>query len=508
MRRLSVVTPAVLARLADHRALGSAPAEELAWLAEHGEVRQYAKGEMVAQKGESVTALYIVFTGHVVLRVDRGTGSHKLYEFRGGDVSGLLPYSRGAAAPNHMIAEEAVEWLAIDRDWFPELTRECPVVTGTLVHAMLDRARQFTANDLRDEKLLSLGRLASGLAHELNNPASSAVRGAKSLSASQAGADAAARRLGALRLPEAQLAALDAALSESRAVAKSAANGAASAPDGENGAGAEDVRSALDRADREDEMSAWLAANGGNDKCTIPLADSAISIRALDELAAVLKGDALDAALCWVAAACEMRRLAAEIENAASRIYQIVDAMKGFTFMDHVPTAEPVDIRRGITETLTMLSAKAREKGAKVSVQFAEDLPSAHAIGAELNQIWLNIIDNALDAIPTGGEVTVTVHEDLGRIVVAVRDSGHGIPPAVKDRIFDPFFTTKDVGKGSGLGLDIVRRLVKRNEGGIELDSKAGRTEFRVLIPTEAAALEARRLAERRSRETREMHPL
>jgi signal transduction histidine kinase len=465
-----VDTP-LLTRLAKHRALGTAPANEHAWLAEHGILRAFAVGEVLTRKGASATSLQIMLTGHVVIRVDRGAGSHKIFEWLAGDVGGLMPYSRGASPPADAVAEAATEVLEIAREQFPELIRECPVVTTTLVHAMVDRARKFTSGDHRDEKLISLGKLAAGLAHELNNPASAAVRSAKALTESLVGAEAAARRLGAARLSDAQLSAVDAV----REVCLRS--------------GAPLAYSAVARADREDLFAAWLAAHGASERCAVPLAQTALTLDALDTLAATVGPEALDPALQWIAAGCHVRTLASQIEASASRISGLVDAVKGFTFMDHALSPGPVDIRRGITDTFTMLGAKARAKSVEVSVQLAADLPRAHGVGAELNQVWMNLIDNALDAVAVGGRVEVTASEALGRVVVRIVDNGPGIPAAIQARVFDPFFTTKGVGQGTGLGLDIVRRLVQQHEGEIELESRPGHTEFRVSLPAEGGPI-------------------
>ena len=203
-------TPDLASRLAQHRALSEAPASEHAWLAAHGVLRSYDTGELVNPKGHPVTTLSIVLAGHIVIRVDRGAGAHKIFEWRAGDLGGLLPFSRGAKPPGDTVAEEPAEILEIAQEHLPELIRECPKVTAVTVHAMIDRARQFNTSDHRDEKLVSLGRLAAGLAHELNNPASAAVRSAKLLAESVAAAEAAAQRLGAAHLSNAQLAAVDA----------------------------------------------------------------------------------------------------------------------------------------------------------------------------------------------------------------------------------------------------------------------------------------------------------
>jgi signal transduction histidine kinase len=457
--------PALLTRLAQHQALSTAPAEEHLWLAEHGVMRALAGGDVLTRKGEQATALVVVLSGHLVIRVDRGAGAHKIFEWRGGEVGGVMPYSRGASPPNDTVAEEPTEVLAIPREQLPELIRHCPVVTATLVHAMIDRARKFTSSDLRDEKLLSLGKLAAGLAHELNNPASAAIRSAKALTEALAGAEASARRLAAARLSDGQLAAVDAV----RAACL--------------GSTAPLAYSAVARADREDEFTTWLADHDASENCAAPLAETRLTPAQLDSLAASVGADALDAALQWIAAGCLVRTLASELETAASRMYELVNAVKGFTFMDRAPTPEPVDVRRGITETVTMLSAKIRGKSVDVAVRIPADLPPAHAVGAELNQVWMNLIDNALDAVATGGHVEVAGGLELGRVVVRVTDDGTGIPPEIQGRIFDPFFTTKEMGKGAGLGLDIVRRLVKQHDGEVEVDSRPGRTEFRVSFP-------------------------
>ena len=454
----------LMARLARHRALGGAPAAEHAWLAAHGMPHTYAPGDVVTAKGQQAKSMLVVFTGHVVIRMDRGAGSHKIFEWRGGDVGGVLPYSRGASPPNDAVAEEPTESLLIAKELLPELTRECPVITAALVHAMVDRARQFTSSDLRDEKLISLGKLAAGLAHELNNPASAAVRSAKLLTEALDGAEAAVRELAAAGLSPSQFASVDAA----RAVCDLAQGSAA--------------LSSLDRADREDAIAAWLADHGMTQESASTLSDAGVTPAALDALAAAISGGALAAGLRWLAASCLVRALSSEIKGAATRIYDLVGAVKGFAYMDRAPTPEPVDIRGGIADSLTMLGAKTRAKAAAVSVNLPPDLPRVLAVGAELNQVWLNLLDNALDAVPVGGHVAVTGSRELDFVVVQVVDDGPGIPKEIQGRIFDPFFTTKPVGKGSGLGLDTVRRLLQRHDAEVSVESVPGRTAFQVRL--------------------------
>lgn len=457
--------PRLMALLAGHRSLGSAPPSEHAWLVAHGAPRRLAAGEVIVRAGEASESLWVVFSGHIVIRVDRGAGSHKLFEWRGGDVGGLLPFSRGAKPPSDAAAEEQTELLVVEGVHLPGMVRECPVMTEILVHAMVDRARHFNASDLRDEKLLSLGRLAAGLAHELNNPAAAAVRSARLLAEHLDAAEAAALTVGAAQLTGDQLA----VLGKVRSLCAREAEYSVDTP--------------LARADREDAISGWLADHGASEECAAPLAETGVTLAALDRLAAAVGGDALDASLRWMSAGCQVRALASDLQVAASRIFELVDSVKRFTYMDHAPTAEPVDIRRGIRDTLTMLAASARAKSVHLVVEFAEDLPLAQAVGGELNQVWMNLLDNAIDAVAVGGRVTVTAQRLLDRLLVDVADDGPGIAPANLDRIFEPFFTTKGVGGGAGVGLAIVQRVLRQHGGEIEVASRPGATRFRVTLP-------------------------
>ena len=463
----TAVLDETIAQLAQHRALRHAPPSEHAWLAAHGSRVTYEPGDTVTKAGEQAEHMMILISGHVVIRADRGAGAHKIFEWKSGDVGGAMPYSRGASPPRDACAEERTETFAVPKNTFAELTRECPVVTAALVHIMLDRARQFTSGDLRDEKLVSLGKLAAGLAHELNNPASAVVRSSKILIESLTAAEEASRILASAGLTPEQFAAIDRA----RAMCDAARGNAPSTP--------------LERADREDELTDWLADHRATQEFAIPLADTGITPGALDLLAQTVSGDALEAALGWISSCVLVKTLAGEIEHAGERIHDLVGAVKGFSYMDHAPATEPLDIRRGLADTLTMLNSKARAKRLTVAVEIPDDVPRVHAVGAELNQVWMNLLDNAIDAVSKGGHVTVRAERERERVVVRIVDDGPGVPPEIQGRIFDPFFTTKGVGEGTGLGLDIVRRLLQRHDGDISLESVPGHTEFQVRLDAE-----------------------
>jgi len=457
-------TEEILDLLQSHRTLGKAPREELEWISAHGRLFRFEPGDVVSRQTDVVDSLYILLKGCVSIHMNRATGRRRM-EWRGGDVTGLLPYSRLQNPPGDTIVDEPTVAIAISRADLPALIRNCYEATAIMVHEMTDRARRFTSTDLRDEKMRSLGLLAAGLAHEVNNPASAALRGAKSLAGILAGADNAARIVCAAGLTGEQLAELDAVRSRCLEPPNPREN------------------SGLLLADREDEISGWLGTHGLDTELAEDLARTPVTTEALDRIGRTIRGPALGAALRWIASTCAARSLVVDIERAASRIHSLVGAVKGFTHMGQASDEEPVHITGGLMDSLALLEGKARGKSVAVSLDIAPDLPPIHGVSVEINQIWMNLIDNAIDAAPESGHVTVRATRDGSSVLVSVVDDGPGIPAEIKGHIFDPFFTTKDVGEGTGLGLDIVRRVVQWHHGEVDLDSRRGRTEFRVRLP-------------------------
>lgn len=455
----------LLKRLSEHRMLGSTPQNEIEWVATHGVLRHLDLGAVLTSKDQQVEGLHVVLDGHLSIHVERAGGRHKIMEWRGGDVTGLLPYSRLVAPPGDVVAEEPAEVVTVYRRDMPEMIHECQEFTAMLVHVMVDRARHFTSSYLHDEKLVSLGKLAAGLAHELNNPASAVARSASALSTSFIKADAVSRALGSIPLTREQIAVIE------------------NVRDACLAGGARPVLSPLEQEEREDAIAAWLQEHRCDMASAEALAETGVTFGMLDELARAMQGEALHAAIQWIAANCAVRHLTSEIQTAASRLSGLVGAVKGFTQMDRAAVPEPVDVGEGLANTLTVLRSRAKEKSVGVSMEVEKDLPPVHGFCSELNQVWSNLIANALDAVGEGGRIELTASCEGGAVVVRVIDNGSGVPDEIRDRIFDPFFTTKPVGEGTGLGLDVVRRLIQRHNGEIEVDSGSGRTEFRVTLP-------------------------
>jgi signal transduction histidine kinase len=452
-------------RLAEHKTLRGAPRTELEWLLEHGAVRKLATGEVLSAKGVQVDALYIVLSGRLALFVDRGAGPTKVVEWRAGDVTGMLPYSRLVAPPGNSTALEPVEVFAIPRDHLRKMTQECFEITSILVHTMIDRARLFTSSDLQNEKMISLGKLSAGLAHELNNPASAIERCTGMLADCLENSDEATRFLAAANLSDAEIIAID-EVRESCAKKQGRA-----------------MRSPLEQSDREEEIEAWLGGHGLDTANAAMLADTEVTFEDLDRLVDAVERPALNAVMRWAAAGCAVRKLTSTIQESAMQISSLISAVKGFTHMDQANVAEPVDLGLSLSHTVAVLKSKAREKSVEVTLHLEADLPKVRGFSSELSQVWGNLIDNALDAVGKGGRVEVFASREKQSVVVRILDDGAGISAEIRSLIFDPFFTTKPMGQGIGLGLDIVRRLVRHNDGAVEFDSQAGRTEFRVKLP-------------------------
>jgi len=453
-------------RLLAHRTVGEVPREQLVWLASVGVEQILEPGEILTASPAPVKAFYVVLEGHLSIRVNRGAGPHVVMEWHGGDVTGILPYSRVKTPPGSVVAEERTTVLAVDPGHLRHMTRECPELTAVLVHVMLDRARVFKSSELLDEKMASLGRLAAGLAHELNNPASAIARSAKTLVERLDALEPATRRFCALSLSETQRRGIS-SLRDDHSVVH--------AP-----------LSPLELADRRDAMDDWLSAHRVSGVDAGPLIESGLGTADLETLDALVGSEKLEAVIGHVAAGLTVRQIAAEIDAAATRIHALVTAVKGFTYVNQQATLQPIAIGRGLSDTITVLRSKAKEKSVDVRLQVPDDLPAVDGYGGELNQVWANLVDNAIDATP-GGHVRIEAQSADGQVIVRVIDDGPGIPAEIKNRIFDPFFTTKEIGQGTGLGLDIARRIVQRHRGVIDMSTGPDGTEFRVTLPASAS---------------------
>jgi C4-dicarboxylate-specific signal transduction histidine kinase len=459
-------SPPVIDRLVALPTLADIPREQLNWLIDHGEIHRADDGARFFGVA-GVVGLFLVISGRFSVLVNQGGVEREVREITSGRVTGHLPFSRMAAPRGYLVADGPVEFLCVRIEDLRAMTRDCYEFTSLCVHEMLERVRDFKADDKRQEKMAALGRLSAGLAHELNNPASAAARAARELEAARMELAAAARDLGAAGIAAGAWSALEALESATEKTAG-------------------EVLSPLDRAEAEERLVDWLDDRGIAPDLADPLVACGLTVADLDAVIPALGAGQLGLALRYLAADRTARGLIADISSATERVHSLVAAVKAHTQMDRAPTTAPTRLAEHLTDTVTLMSGKATHKRVSVELTVDADLPPVAASVAELNQVWLHLLDNAIDAVAPSGRVVVDARRDKDRVIVRVIDDGPGIPDELRERVFEPFFTTKDVGEGRGLGLDVVRSVVRSHRGTVELASVPGRTEFRVGLPAGA----------------------
>jgi len=392
------------------------------------------------------------------------------FDIKAGTVTGVLPFSRMKKSTLTGRAVTDSHVLRFPASLFPELVQRMPELTQRLVGLMSDRIRETTRIEQQKDRLAGLGKLSAGLAHELNNPASAAKRATGQLREILKKIRNASHDLGRRELTPAQKA-------EIEKLEASFVQQAGPPAD------------ALTISDLEDQIDSLLRSHGQNDlwQLASDLARKNVKPEALESLFSILDADTARAALVRIAASVEVAGLLNEIESSTSRISDLVRAIKEYTYMDQAPV-QNVDIVRGLETTLTILNHKLKR-----GVVVQRDYPPAplliNSFGSELNQVWTNIIDNAIDAMNGQGELRIRAYREEPCVVVEIGDNGPGISPEVKAHIFEPFFTTKGVGEGTGLGLDTVQRIVKKHRGNIQVNSKPGDTRFQVYLPLSQASV-------------------
>ncbi len=388
------------------------------------------------------------------------------------EVTGKLPFSRMKTwgADGYSVGDIWV--LDIHQDRFLAMLQAIPSIGHRFVALLLDRVRDFTRMDEQAEKLLALGKLAANLSHELNNPASAAQRSAVSLAAELRGSDEEKYRLGRLFRSDEELHRYSAWVKEARECIASADS---RLPSGE---------SPLEASDREGQLYRWLEAHAVPAPWTIApaLAEDHLTLECLNNLASTVSLEVLPVALTTFASSLRVERMADTVVDSSGRIFDLITAIKDYSYMDQAPVQD-VDLPLSIEATLAMF--RSRLDAVNVVLEFDPALPPVAAYGSELNQVWSALIENALDAMKDHGTLTIATRLVGQMAFVEIRNDGPGIDPALTSRIFEPFFTTKPIGKGLGLGLDIVQRIVGKHSGSVTVDSKPQMTCFQVRIPVD-----------------------
>jgi signal transduction histidine kinase len=446
--------------------------DRLAWVSTHGDVVEFPAGSEPAREGEPAECFFVLLAGTLsmtkrvggseveTLRTDyRGSYSGAVQFYLGDDIPQTYPATVRAVTDCRFLALPAEPLAAVFRAWFPMAVH--------LLQGLFVGRRTIDELVGQRERLLALGKLTAGLTHELNNPAAAASRATASLRERLAGMRHKLALLADGRIDSARLHALTDLQDALVARVDDAAE-----------------LSALERSDREDELGDWLEEHGVDRPWELAavLVSAGLGPPDLGRVAAAMGEAFLDPALRWLSYTLETELLLREIVDSTGRISHLVDAARQYSQLDRTPH-QPTDLRAGLDATLVMMSAKIGP-GITVVKDYDRDLPLVPAFAAELNQVWTNLVHNALDAMGGSGTLTLRASVDGDSALVEVGDTGPGVPAELQRRIFEPFFTTKPVGQGTGLGLDVSWRIVvKRHGGDIRVRSRPGETVFEVRLP-------------------------
>jgi signal transduction histidine kinase len=444
------------------------PDDQIDWFLSQSQEKSLKAGDLYSRQGDPAEAMFVLLEGEFQARGELA-GEAVVLGFKAGEITGLLPFSR---MKNYPVSGRAVtegRVLRFPATRFQELVQKMPELTSRLVGKMSDRIREMTRFEQQRDRLAALGKLSAGLAHELNNPASAAKRAAGQLRELFTKVRDASLELGRRDLTAAQKAEIENLESSLTRM------------DGPR-------LDALAASDLEEKIDALLRSHGQNDlwQLAADLARRNFQLDALEKLFAALDGDTARAALVRISTSIEISGLLNELESSTLRISDLVKAIKEYTFMDQAPV-QNVDIVKTLENTLTILNHKLK-RGISVQRDYHPVPLLVNSFGSELNQVWTNLMDNAIDAMGGKGELRVSTYPDDDCVVVEIGDNGPGISPEVQPHIFEPFFTTKGVGEGTGLGLDTVARIVRKHHGTIQLRSRPGDTCFQVWLPVAAGS--------------------
>lgn len=460
------MTPQVsLDDLRQFPAFAELPADQLQWLLDRCE---YHSGEFLGHAGDPANHMFMILEGDFIVRND-ATGE-AVFQARKGTISGALPFSRITHYPNPVRANSFIRMAAIHRDHFPAMYLAVPDVIPKLVAILTDRVRETARATTQTGKLAAIGKLSAGLAHELNNPAAAARQASTS----------AWQIFDCYRDTLDQLANRGANSEVYEQVRNLEAKASVAVLDPK-------PIDSLTRSDLEESIVAWLESIGIAEPWHIASAfvNAGFNVDSLNRATATFSPEIRELALRRVAAAIEHEQVLAQLQNATSCISDLVSAMKEYSFMDRSSTAE-IDLNQNLESTLTLFSFRFKS-GTQLVRNYSPDLPRICGHGGQLNQVWTNLVDNALDSLEAAktpqATLTVTTRLEIETALVEIQDNGPGIPANIAARIFDPFFTTKPQGEGTGLGLDTVYRITRQHYGDIRVTSEPGNTVFSIRLP-------------------------
>jgi len=458
-----------IALLRQFVSLKDVPDDQLQWLAENSELVHIAEDHLITSPGETMNGPYFLLEGSIVLYMRQGNENVEIRMLANGDIFGYLPYSRGLVSNVYAKTVSNVKLFSLHTEALRDMIRDHFELTQALVHIMNNRVKDFTALQQQNDKMAALGKMAAGLAHELNNPAAALSRDADALRNHLKSEPKVLRALTCLQLEPQQIDALNKELAKIQSLKE------------------EKPLTLKEKMQREEKMSDWLEERNIAD--TEELAETLVALNvSLQNLQVVEQNvapEGLSTILDWANNVLVREKIIEDIQVTATRITELVQSIKVYTHMDRGTDKILTDIHEGIRNTLQILGFKIRKTNVTVIEQFDETLPKVLAYTGELNQVWTNLLDNALDAMETttGNQLSIKTERDREFVKITIQDNGTGIPENIVQHIFDPFFTTKEVGKGTGMGLETVQRIIQKHRGTIKVSSEPGNTIFVICFP-------------------------
>ncbi|MFS4418585.1 sensor histidine kinase [Maribacter sp. 2307ULW6-5] len=443
------------------------PVAQLQWLNDNLELFEQAEGDFLFEKGRPIDNLFIIFEGEFEIYLLQNNTRKTFARLKKWDVSGLLPFSRAKTASGYAVAIKPSTVGQLSRAKLKDMIHNHYELTEVLVHEMNNRIRNITQTEVQNEKLIALGKLSAGLAHELNNPASAMVRSADLLQKHLMGLPEQFKKVIKIKADDAVIDGINDFMFKKLAEKPA-------------------QLSLLEENSLEDELLDWFEDCQLDDKYDlIPLlVEYQFTTDDLNLVKSLLREEDFNPVLKWIVQNMTTEKTVADIKEASKRIETLVQSVKTYSYMDQSPDFQSLDIHEGIQSTLNILNHKIEKRGHRLVIRFQENLPKIKGMPGELNQVWTNLLDNAIDALPEkNGEISITTKAKGNFVYTWIQDNGHGISEEHLTRIFEPFFTTKEVGKGTGLGLDIARKIIKQHNGSLKATSKPGETLFEVCLP-------------------------